>query len=182
MERADLVKRGFPEVGQLRAAASSQKFMMAPGNMMGGRMVELDPRMFHQAEANRYFDHFTYGGDTPGQYYADVPLIHRQYGAPDATDMLLAKYNQYRPGATKKAPLKPPITAHPFSTDQSGRDTWRKMFEEQRMVQEINDRMMDSIRRGEEQRPLYGFRRGGSVSHHALMIAKELGSSPSKAK
>jgi hypothetical protein len=178
MERADLVKRGFPEVGQLRAAATSQKFMMAPGNMMGGRMVELDPRMFHQAEANRYFDHFTYGGDTPGQYYADVPLIHRQYGAPDATDMLLAKYNQYRPGATKKAPLKPPITAHPFSTDQSGRDTWRKMFEEQRMVQEINDRMMDSIRRGEAQRPLYGFKRGGSVSHRAMMLAKELGSSP----
>ena len=35
---------------------------------------------------------------------------------------------------------------------------------------------------GEAQRPLYGFKRGGSVSHIAMMIAKELGSSPSKAK
>ena len=171
MERSDWVKKGFPEVGQLRVAASSPKFMMAPGNMMGGRMVELDPRMFHQAELNRYFKHFTYGGDSPGTYYADVPLIHRQYGAPDATDMLMAKYNQWRPGATKKAPPKAPITVHPFSTDQSGRDTWRKMFEEQRMVQSINDRMMESIRRGEQRRDMYGFKKGGSVSHRALMLA-----------
>jgi hypothetical protein len=178
LERADWVKQGFPEVGQLRAAATNRKFMMAPGNMMGGRMVELDPRLFHQAEANRYFDHFTYGGDTPGKYYADVPLIHRQYGAPDATDMLLAKYNQVRPGATKSAPPKAPMTVHPFSTDQVGRDTWRKLFEEQRMVQEINDRMMESIKRGEKLRPLYGFKRGGDVSHRALMAAKELASSP----
>jgi hypothetical protein len=171
MERSDWVKKGFPEVGQLRVAASSPKFMMAPGNMMGGRMVELDPRMFHQAELNRYFKHFTYGGDSPGTYYADLPLIHRQYGAPDATDMLMAKYNQWRPGATKKAPPKPPITVHPFSTDQSGRDTWRKMFEEQRMVQPINERMMESIRRGEQRRNMYGFKNGGSVSQRALMIA-----------
>ena len=178
MERKDWVKQGFPEVGQLRVAATSPKFMMAPGNMMGGRMVELDPRMFHKAEENRYFKHFTYGGDTPGTYYADVPLVHRQYGAPDVTDMLLAKYNQERPGATRSAPPKPAITVHPFSVDPRGRDTWRKMFEEQRMVQEINDRMMQSIRRGEQRRDKYGFNLGGSVSHRAMMIAKELGSSP----
>lgn len=168
LEKADLVKKGFPEVGQLRVAASSPKFMMAPGNMMGGRMIELDPRMFHQAEANRYFKHFTYGGDTPGTYYGDVPLIHRQYGAPDVTDMLMSKYNQWRPGATKSAPPKAPITVHPFSLDQGGRDTWRKMFEEQRMAQPINERMMESIMRGEQRRPLYGFAKGGVIEDHAL--------------
>jgi hypothetical protein len=168
LEKADLVKKGFPEVGQLRVAASSPKFMMAPGNMMGGRMIELDPRMFHQAEANRYFKHFTYGGDTPGTYYGDVPLIHRQYGAPDVMDTLMAKYNQWRPGATKSAPPKAPITVHPFSTDQGGRDTVRKMFEEQRMVQPINPRMLESIMRGEQRRPMYGFAEGGAIEDHAL--------------
>ena len=167
LERADLVKKGFPEVGQLRVAATSPKFMMAPGNTMGGRMVELDPRMFHQAEANRYFDHYTYGGDSPGIYYADVPLIQRQYGAPDVTDMLLAKYNVERPNPKNPDKPKAPISVHPFSTDQSGRDTWRKMFEEQRMVQPINERMLESIQRGESRRGLYGFAEGGEVEGYA---------------
>lgn len=161
MERADWVKKGFPEVGQLRVAATSPKFMMAPGNMMGGRMVELDPRMFALAQEGKMFEHYTYPGDTAGQYYADVPMIHRQYGAPDVTDALMAKYNVWRPGATKSAPPKAPITVHPFSTDQAGRDTWRKMFEEQRMAQPINERMMESIARGEARRSQYGFASGG---------------------
>jgi hypothetical protein len=166
MEKADWVKKGFPEVGQLRVAASSPKFMMAPGNMMGGRMVELDPRMFHEAEANRYFDHFTYGGDSPGIYYADVPLIQRQYGAPDVTDQLMVKYNVERPNPKNPDKPKAAISVHPYSTDQSGRDTWRKMFEEQRMVQPISERMMESIALGEARRKSYGLARGGSVSGH----------------
>jgi len=170
LEKKTFVDKGFPEIGQLRYAASDPQFAMAPGNMIGGRMIEIDPALFGRAQANRYFDHFTYPGDTYANYYADVPMVHRNYAAPEATDMLMAKYNQWRKGARKSDPLKPPITVHPFSTDKTGRDTWRKMFEEQRMVQPINDRMMESIQRGDQRRPMYGFNEGGSVEDRALML------------
>jgi hypothetical protein len=143
---------------------------------MGGRMVEIDPRLFALAKENKLFDHFTYPGETAGKYYADVPLVHRQYGAPDVMDALMAKYNQWRPGAKKSDPLKPPITVHPFSTDQSGRDTVRKMFEEQRQVQPINERMGESIQRGEQRRSMYGFKKGGSVEDQALDVVWKHGS------
>ena len=170
LEKATLVKKGFPEIGQLRYAASSPQFAMAPANMMGGRMIEIDPRLFGMAQKDKMFNHLTYPGDTFGRYYADVPLIHRQYGAPDVMDTLMAKYNQWRPGAKKSDPWKAPITVHPFSTDQGGRDTVRKMFEEQRMVQPINPRMLESIQRGEQRRPMYGFNKGGSIVDRALML------------
>ena len=173
LEKKTLVDKGFPEIGQLRYASSDPQFAMAPGNMIGGRMIEIDPALFGRAQANRYFNHFTYPGDTYATYYADVPMVHRNYAAPEATDMLMAKYNQWRKGARKSDPLKPPITVHPFSTDKTGRDTWRKMFEEQRMVQPINDRMLESIQRGEQRRPLYGFNKGGSVEDHALMLVSK---------
>ncbi len=178
LERKDWVKKGFPEIGQLRYAASSPQFGLAAGNLMGGRMVEIDPALFGRAMKDKMFSHMTYPGDTFGRYYADVPLVHRQYGAPDAMDELMVKYNQWRPGAKKSDPPKPPITVHPFSLQQSGRDTARKMFEEQRMIQRINERMLESIERGEQRRPLYGFMDGGEVVDRAIDLAKELGSSP----
>ena len=178
LERKGWVKKGFPEIGQLRYAASSPQFGLAAGNLMGGRMVEIDPALFGRAMKDKMFSHMTYPGDTFGRYYADVPLVHRQYGAPDAMDELMVKYNQWRPGAKKSDPPKPPITVHPFSLQQSGRDTVRKMFEEQRMVQRINERMLESIERGEQRRPLYGFRDGGNVANHAINLAREINSSP----
>jgi hypothetical protein len=180
MERKGWVDKGFPEIGQLRYAASSPKFAMAPANVIGGRMIELDPSLFASANQQKFFSHLTYPGETFGKYYADVPLVHRQYGMPDVSDFLMSKYNQWRPGAKKSDPPKPPITAHAFSAQQGGRDTVRKMFEEQRMVQSINERMLESIARGEQRRGTYGFNsggsvlkynHGGSVSHRALMIA-----------
>lgn len=178
LERKGWVKKGFPEIGQLRYAASSPQFGLAAGNLMGGRMVEIDPALFGRAMKDKMFSHMTYPGDTFGRYYADVPLVHRQYGAPDAMDELMVKYNQWRPGAKKSDPPKPPITVHPFSLQQSGRDTVRKMFEEQRMVQRINERMLESIERGEQRRPLYGFKDGGNVANHAINLAREINSSP----
>jgi len=166
MEKDGFVKQGFPEVGQLRVAATSPKFMMAPGNMIGGRLVELDPKLFavSREEANKFFDHFTYTGDTPGIYYADTPLVHRHHAAPDVTDRAMAAYNVERPNPKNPDKPKPPMTVHPFSLDQTGRDTWRKLFEEQRRVQPLNERMLESIQRGEARRGLYGFAEGGSVS------------------
>jgi len=166
MEKDGFVKQGFPEVGQLRVAATSPKFMMAPGNMIGGRLVELDPKLFavSREEANKFFDHFTYTGDTPGIYYADTPLVHRHHAAPDVTDRAMAAYNVERPNPKNPDKPKPPMTVHPFSLDQTGRDTWRKLFEEQRRVQPLNERMLESIQRGEARRGLYGFAEGGLVS------------------
>ena len=175
LERKDYRDLGFPEIGQLRYAATDPQFAFAPGNMVGGRMVEIDPSLFHSANLQKLFDHLTYPGSTFGRPYADVPLVHRQYAAPEATDAYMAKYFQERPGTKKSDPPKPPITVHPFSTDNSGRDTWRKMFEEQRAMQPINERMIDSIRLGEQNRSKYGFEDGGSVVDHALMLLSKQG-------
>ena len=166
---------GFPEIGQLRYAATDPQFAFAPGNMVGGRMVEIDPSLFHQANQQKLFDHLTYPGSTFGKPYADVPMIHRQYAAPDVADDYMAKYFQWRKGARKSDPLKPPIAAHPFSTDSQGRDTWRKLFEEQRPVQMINERMQQSIQRGDVNRSKYGFEDGGSVVDRALMLLSKQG-------
>jgi hypothetical protein len=49
------------------------------------------------------------------------------------------------------------------------------MFEEQRAMQPINERMIDSIRLGEQNRSKYGFEDGGSVVDHALMLLSKQG-------
>ena len=49
--------------------------------------------------------------------------------------------------------------------------TARKLFEEQKQVQPINQRMLDSVMMGLENQEKYGFKSGGTV-RKALMIAK----------
>jgi hypothetical protein len=49
------------------------------------------------------------------------------------------------------------------------------LFEEQRPVQMINDRMHDSIQRGDANRSKYGFDEGGSVVDRALMLLSKQG-------
>jgi hypothetical protein len=47
------------------------------------------------------------------------------------------------------------------------------MFEEQKQVQELGDRVRSSLQFGEARRPTYGYREGGSVEDHALMLVSQ---------
>jgi hypothetical protein len=161
---------GFPEVGAYRIAATDPYTMDLPANMIGGRIVEIDPSLFARAKEQKLFDHFSYPASTYGNYVADVPFVQRHYAMPDAMERLMEKYNQERPGATKKAPKKPPLILHPFSSDTMGISSARKMFEEQKQVQELGDRVRSSLQFGEARRPTYGYREGGSIVDRALML------------
>lgn len=173
MDAAKWRDMGFPEVGAYRIAATDPYTMDLPANMIGGRVVEIDPSLFARAKEQKLFDHFSYPSSTYGNYVADVPFVQRHYAMPDAMERLMEKYNQERPGATKKAPKKPPLILHPFSSDTMGISSARKMFEEQKQVQELGDRVRSSLQFGEARRPTYGYRKGGSVEDHALMLVSQ---------
>jgi hypothetical protein len=176
MDKAGWRDRGFPDVGSYRLAATDPYLRDVPGNMIGGRLVEIDPKLFADAKQKKIFDHFTYPSSTYGKYVADVPFVQRHYAMPDAMEDLMIKYNQTRPPLKKGGEDRPALIVHPFSTETTGTSTARKMFEEQKQVQELNDRMRQSIEFGEARRGDYGYRKGGTVEDHALNVVWKNGS------
>jgi hypothetical protein len=164
--RADIVKfmdkgywrdRGFPEVGVTRAAITNPDLMGAGGNKLGYRAVKLSAEPTKDDKS--IFKHSTYPVDTFGEYVMDVPLVQRHYAQPDVIERLI------------KSPTKAGQIVHPYSEDPMGRSTARKLFEEQKQLQPVNQRFLDSVMTGMENQEKYGFKAGGSV-RKALMIAK----------
>jgi len=157
MDKADWLKKGFPEVGVTRAAITDPDLKGVGGNKIGHRIVKLSSEKLPGAE--RAFEHSTYPTYTSGEYVMDVPLVQRHYAAPDVIEEMVSK------------PTKAGQIVHPYSEDTLGRATARKLFEEQKQVQPINQRFLDSVMMGMENQPKYGFKKGGAV-RRALMIAK----------
>lgn len=176
MDMAKWRDLGFPEVGSYRLGATDPYLRDVPANMVGGRLVEIDPKLFADASQKKIFEHFTYPSSTYGRYVADVPFVQRHYAFPDAMEQLMSKYNQWREPLTKGGDKRPPIVVHPFSTQSVGTSTARKMFEEQKQVQELNDRMRQAIKFGEGRRSDYGYEEGGSVEDRALDVVWKNGS------
>jgi hypothetical protein len=158
MDSARWRDKGFPEVGVTRAAITDPSLKGITGNLLGHRIVRLSSKSGGEPEL---FDHSTYEKPTHGEYVGDVPLSQRHYTMPDVIEKMIAK-------PTKKGQI-----IHPFSDAAMGRSTARKLFEEQKQVQPVNQRMIDSIMMGEENKEKYGFKKGGTV-RSALMIAKGL--------
>ena len=159
MDKAYWRDRGFPEVGVTRAAISNPDLMGTGGNKLGYRAVKLTAD--EPAGGKKIFEHSTYPVDTFGEYVMDLPLVQRHYAQPDVIDRLVGN------------PTKSGQIVHPYSEDAMGRSTARKMFEEQKQVQPVNQRMLDSVMTGMENQEKYGFKKGGKV-RSALMIAKGL--------
>ncbi len=157
MDKADWLKKGFPEVGVTRAAITDPELKGVGGNKIGHRIVKLSSRELPGAK--RAFEHSTYPTYTGGEYEMDVPLVQRHYAAPDVIEEMIKK------------PTKAGQIVHPYSEDTLGRATARKLFEEQKQMQPINQRFLDSVMMGMENQSKYGFKKGGSV-RKALMIAK----------
>lgn len=157
MDKADWLKKGFPEVGVTRAAITDPELKGVGGNKIGHRIVKLSSQELPGAK--RAFEHSTYPTYTGGEYVMDVPLVQRHYAAPDVIEQMIRK------------PTKAGQVVHPYSEDTLGRATARKLFEEQKQMQPINQRMLDSVMMGMENQEKYGFKKGGTV-RKAMMIAK----------
>lgn len=151
MDKKGWVDRGFPEVGTTRVALTDPDLLKAPGNMVGHRIVQFDPDKDIAEETA--FKHSTYKEATPGKYVGDVPLVQRQYAMPDAMEKLTSDPRW----------IAKNLIAHPYSEQPTGRSTVRKMFEEQKQLQPINQRMLDSVMTGMERQKDYGFNTGGAV-------------------
>lgn len=151
MDRSGLMKKGFPSVGITRAAITDPDVMKMPGNMLGHRVVQFDPDK--GAAEETAFKHSTYQEATPGKYIGDIPAVQRQYAMPDVMEQMTSRKDWAKPG----------LIVHPYSDASSGRSTARKMFEEQKQAQPVNQRMLDSVMTGLERQKDYGFKRGGAV-------------------
>jgi len=131
----------FPAIGITRVAITDPELKAAAGNMLGHRVVEFDPQKI--AEETK-FQHSTYTSPTSGRYVGDVPLVHK--------------------------PTVSGQVVHPYSMDPLGRSTARKLFEEQKQLQPVNERMINTIGEGLERQKDYGLKKGGSVVDQALRM------------
>lgn len=156
MDKSKWRDKGFPEVGVTRAAITDPALKGVSGNLLGHRVVKLSSKVSDEPEL---FEHSTYEKPSFGKYVGDVPLAQRHYVMPDVIEKMIAN------------PTKSGQVVHPYSEDDMGRSTARKLFEEQKQVQPINQRMLDSVMMDEENRQKYGLKKGGAV-RGALMIAK----------
>ena len=149
LDKAGWHRAGFPHIGMTRAAITNPDLISAPGNMIGYRLAELAPGSTKPSA----FTHNTYPGVTKGSYVGDVPMVQRQYAMPDVMDKLLSK----RYGKNEN------VVLHPYSPSAGGRSGFRKVTEEQKQIQPINQRMLDSIMLGIERQKKYGLKNGGKA-------------------
>jgi hypothetical protein len=151
--------KGFPMVGETRVAITDPELRGAPKSMMGHRVVKFNPQNITPETS---FEHSTYPVATGGEYVGDVPLALRHYVMPEALENIVTQ------------PAKDKSIIHPFSIDPRGRSSARKFFEEQKMLQGINQRFLDSVMQEQERRQKYGLKKGGSVISDALDVVSSL--------
>ena len=160
MDTAGWRNKGFPMVGETRAAITDPELRGLPKGMMGHRIVKFNPENITPESVA--FEHSTYPVPTGGEYVGDVPPVLRHYVMPEAVEEMV------------KQPAKDLSIIHPFSVDPKGRDSARKFFEEQKLRQEVNQRFLDSVMKGMERQSQYGLKRGGSVIDDALDVVSSL--------
>ena len=161
LDKAPLLKQGFPAVGETRVAITDPALRDVAGNMLGHRVVEFDPDTLHPRTPSA-FTHSTYTSPTAGRYVGDVPLVQTQYAMPDVERDIMTKL------------AKGDRVVHPYSHDPLGRSSWRKSFETRKLGQKVNQEMLDSIMLGLQRQSDYGFNEGGSVIDDALDVISAL--------
>lgn len=154
LDKAPLLKQGFPAVGETRVAITDPALRDVSGNMLGHRIVEFDPDTLTPT-GSLAFQHSTYTSPTAGRYVGDVPLVQTQYAMPDVERDIMTKL------------AKGDRVVHPYSYDPLGRSSWRKSFETRKLGQEVNQEMLDSIMQGLERQNKYGLADGGEVDGYA---------------
>ena len=161
LDKAPMLKKGFPAIGETRVAISDPEMRGVSGNMLGHRIVEFDPNTFEPRTPSA-FTHSTYAAPTAGRYVGDVPLVQTQYAMPDVERDIMTKL------------AKGERVVHPYSHDPLGRASWRKSLETRKLGQEVNQEMLDSIMLGLQRQKDYGFKGGGPVINRALDVISDL--------
>jgi hypothetical protein len=146
MDKTMWLTKGFPAIGMTRMAITDPDVAATPGNMIGHRVVRLDPDKVAKETRMR---HSTYSHPTGGEYVGDIDLAPRQDAMPEPTEQMVAN------------PDKHGQIIHPYSQDFQGRSAAGKMFEEQKQIQPLNTRQLDSVMSGIERYKKHGFKRGG---------------------
>ena len=141
-----------------RVAITDPEVLKASGNMLGHRVVELNPQKI--AEETK-FKHGTYETPTAGTYVGDLPLVQRHYAAPDVIEQRLLK------------PTKTGEIIHPYSSAPMGRSSARKIFEEQKNIQPLTQKQLDSVMLGLQRQKAYGLKKGGMVDHALKLTARK---------
>ena len=155
--------RGFPEVGVTRAAITDPTLLNAPNNLVGHRVVELDPDELMRNVRDSGFKHSTYTEPTGGRYVGDVPLMPRPDVFGDYSEAMMAK------------DIKGGHVVHPYSPAPLGRATYRKMTEEQKPWASINQEMVDRVGSAQERMKRYGYNTGGAVRPDPTEAQKKAG-------
>ena len=188
-------KKGLPNVGEIRVAGSDPSVLAAPNNMVGHRIVQLDPDQAARSleyDARKKFGHNTYTSDLHGGYWGDVDLAPRDLAMPDSTVEILnnrkiAMQNPHGPKKPRKLGQRNPETGlfpgaldksrefridHPMSPDFRGRQAFRKVSEQAR-VQPITQRWLDFLLEGQQRLKQEGYKHGGAVED-ALRLANKI--------
>ena len=146
LDRSDWQQMGFPHVGKTRVAITDPDLLNVGGNMIGHRVVQLSPdRVMPTA-----FKHNTYPEETAGTYVGDVPLVQRHYALPEAINQFAAE------------PHKPGVL-HPYSENPNAQGGFKKMTEDQKVIQNIDKPWLESVQQGLANQSKYGFATGGSI-------------------
>lgn len=152
MDKAGWHKAGFPHVGMTRVALTDPDLLKAGGNLVGHRVVQLSPDDISPSS----FKHNTYPEVTAGKYVGDVPLVQRHYAFPQAVESFA------------RTPHVPGVL-HPYSENPNARSGFKKMTEEQKVTQTLDEPWMERLSEGLANQKKYGFSKGGTVKDRSVV-------------
>jgi hypothetical protein len=162
LDRSDWQQMGFPHIGKTRVAITDPDLLKVGGNMIGHRVVQLSP----DSVMPTAFKHNTYPEETAGTYVGDVPLVQRHYALPEAINQFAAE------------PHKPGVL-HPYSENPNAQGGFKKMTEDQKVIQNIDQPWLESVQQGLANQKKYGFKKGGiakttSTIHNSPIVGHAL--------
>lgn len=146
-------KQGFPEVGVTRVALTEPSLLNARGNQTGHRIVKIDPNKLYKHLLNSGYAHSTYQGPTFGDYYADVPDV-------DRSD-IFHNYGNFMLGKG----IKGDAAVHPYGDDSQGVSTYRKMTEEQKPWETIDEGLINRAMTAAQRKAKLGYKAGGATKN-----------------
>lgn len=157
LDKKSWTDEGFPHVGMTRVAVTDPKLLKVPQNVIGGNVALLTP-----SDTPLSSKHPSYSAGQPGEYVGTLPFAPRHYALPVTTGHFVKT-----PSAGKG------VYVDPYSLNDRARGGYRTLFERNYVPEPVSNQMAEGAEEGIRKMPLYGLKRGGSVSR-ALDIARKI--------
>lgn len=157
LDKKSWTDEGFPHVGMTRVAVTDPKLLGVPQNVIGGNVALLTP-----SDTPLSSKHPSYSAGQPGEYVGTLPFAPRHYALPVTTGHFVKT-----PSAGKG------VYVDPYSLNDRARGGYRTLFERNYVPEPVSNQMAEGAEEGIRKMPLYGLKRGGSVSR-ALDIARKI--------